>query len=739
MEARPIPARAFMHSIIGLRRADRFIYKGVNFKPVESTAEGYVVQAEGDKENKVFLSHQAIYDALDSRQATIDYNFDAPARAKMRAVFGDKTWDDFSEDARRLALHKEKLILLYDEEVMRRGKRIPMSEDKMGALLRTWTEMCNGELFKTLNENRADQVTQVSLYPCPSARTFKRDYDDYEGADRDVMALLPRHHGPGKKMSSISPQALTFAFEQAMGYMDRRRPTMALVYRNYLAALQAHNKTAITPLKISKVSRKKFESIIGKFDRYHVHASRFGEKQALDKFKNIRKSFYIRAPGQRLEMDFVTVDLMSHLVESGVWASLPDYIQTKIPAVRITFCAAIDVATRYILGFKASTNPNAASAVACIRMIMSDKRHLSTYVSAQTPWIGKLRPLAIYTDNGPEFANEHVNGVLRAARVDGTKPPAGEPDARPFIESLFNSIGHLVAPYFEGRTFSSVSEKGDYDPKLHASLLVDELIQIYIFAICDIYHNKPHSGLGGNTPHNEWVQASRDFPILYPPGPEEMLHIFGVKSKRPMSDYGITVFGITYCNEELQRLRTKPSFAEVEIKYDPECVAHISVKGDKGWFVVRNTIDLDENITIAEWMAARKELKDHYETANQQGLNVMYDAINRLRSIGEAATLRAGLTPSAPTAKEYDRWDAELYGAWAATASENKPALNTSGILPENPLRDGNVADLTMLFTQNRKAAIAAEKAAAAPSDDEETSATTTEAATSAFDFDQEY
>lgn len=737
MSPRPIPSRVFMHSIVGLSRADRFTFKGTSFKPVEKDQHGYVLRAEDDKQNTVFLSHQEIYDALDAKTATIEYNFDAPARAKMRTAFGDKAWDDFSAESQRLALHKERLILLYDQEVDTLGKRIPMSEDKLGSLLQEWTLNCNKELIAGVSTKRADQATKVSLFPCPSARTFKRDYDDYASAGRDVMSLLPRHHGPGKKVSSLTPQAIAFAHEQARGYLDRRRPTMALTYRNYQAALEKHNKHAITPLQLTKVSRKKFESIISKFDRYHVHASRFGEKHAIDKFKAIRRSFNIRAPGQRIEMDFFTVDLMSLLVETGIWGTMPEDIQTKIPTVRISFCAAIDVATRYILGFKASTNPKAASAIACIRMIMSDKRHLSTFVSAQTPWIGKIRPIAIYTDNGPEFANEMVNDVLRAARVDGTKPPAGEPDARPFIESLFHSLGFLIAPYFEGRTFSSVAEKGDYDPKLHASLLVDELIQIFIFAVCDIYHNKPHSGLGGNTPHNEWVQATRDFDILYPPGPEEMLQIFGVKSTRPMSDYGITAFGITYCNEELQRLRTKPGFATVAIKYDPECAAHISVKGDKGWFVVRNTIGLDDSITLAEWMAARKELRDHYDTANQQGVSIMYDAINRLRSIGESARLRAGLSPSAPTAKEFDRWDAELYGAWTAIASDSPPPLNDDGTLPENPLLDGNVADMASLFTQHRKAAIAAEKAAVAASDDEETKPT--DEAGSSFDFDQEY
>lgn len=111
---------------------------------------------------------------------------------------------------------------------------------------------------------------------------------------------------------------------------------------------------------------------------------------------------------------------------------------------------------------------------------------------------------------------------MRAAGVTLNRPKAGRPDARPFIESLFHSIGPLIAAYFEGRTFGSVAEKGDYNPEHHISLQVDEVIQLFTFAICDIYHNKPHSGLGGASPHNAWVRAVQEHDIEYPSqGPEE--------------------------------------------------------------------------------------------------------------------------------------------------------------------------------------------------------------------------
>lgn len=706
MDSRTVPSRAFVHSIIGMSRSDRYHDKKskTNFVPIIREELGYLLQAENNVDHKIYLTHAEVFHALDSGKASVKYGYNSPAQQKIRALFGDKPWDDFDIKDRELALFKEKLILKYFADWDSTGKRPAMSRKKLDPKLKTWTEEINAPIVEAALAGRADQPVELKLFPCPSAKTFKRDYDDYVGSDCDRMSLLARHHGPGPKLFALKPEVIAYAHKFAQTYMDRRRPTMAHVYRGYLAELATYNLDKLASARLGKVSRKKFEAMIGNFDKFHVVASRYGEAYAFKKFQAIRRSFHVVAPGQRLEMDFVTVDLISLLVETGIWNTLSPEIQERIPRVRICFCAVIDVATRYLLALKASTNPNAVSAVATVRMIMSDKRHLSSYVGAQTPWIGRLRPRVIYTDNGSEFTARRTAEVFDNARILGTRPPAGQPGCRPFVESVFHTMGLLIAPYFEGRTFASVVDKAQYDPVKHATLLVDELIKVFILAVCDIYHNKPHSGLGGNTPHNAWVEATRDYDIPFPPDAEEMLFIFGLKTTRRIGDYGFTVFGITYCDEEVERLRSKYGNADFEIKHDPECPVHIAVKSDKGWFTVRNTVGLDESVTLAEWIAARNELRSHYDTVAEQGMEAMNAAINRLRAIGEAATLRAGLSPSVPTEKDYDRWDSELFGAWRVIASQDAHTeLLPGGPLPDDPLRLGLVIHKPELFHTSRQ------------------------------------
>jgi putative transposase len=410
----------------------------------------------------------------------------------------------------------------------------------------------------------------------------------------------------------------------------------------------------------------------------------------------VKRGINALAVGERIEIDFWNVDLMTLFVETGMWDILPPSYKEAVVGKRIWFVAAIDVATRYILAFRASLNPNAVTAAAAIRMIMSDKRHISDFVGAETPWIGLVQPHDIFSDNGKEFANELVEGIMRSAKITFNRPQAGNPKARPFIESLFHSIGPLIAAYFAGRTFGSVAEKGDYNPEHQISLQVDEMIRLFTFAICDIYHNKPHSGLGGGTPHNAWKRATQEDGIEFPSqDPEQMLHIFGVKFKRRIGQYGIPFMGIPYGNEELHRQRTKFGQMEFEIKADPENLEHIAVRGDKGWFVVRNLVEIGRNLSLAEWIVARHRLRAQHASEAEAGLEAMYRAVNRLRESGEAAALRANLTPRNFTAEHYLLAEAELFGAWEAVLSANTPAVTQSFALPDDPLRDGSVSGST--------------------------------------------
>lgn len=649
-----VPTRIFHHPIIEMGPTDRFTVNRINYVPVKSDESGYIIRHESDGQ-ETFMSHSDIHAKLMKNQASIRYGYNSVSEQKLRLIWGDETFEDLDQEKRALPNFREKLILRYEKECLKSGKQLPRSESKLQPLLDLWAQEINSGPVSQ-RRKRADRKT--TAYSAPSVRQFNRDYAKYMECGRNPLSLAHRHHGPGKRLFMSCPESMSVAHRAARRFLSRKRPNKAQCYLMYCAELYELNKTRAESLH--KVSRTKFESMINRFDAFETDASRYGEKWAIDKYARNLRTFNISAPGQRVEIDEVNFDLMTLLVETGIYEGLPNSVKNRIPKTRIWFVAAIDVATRYVLALKATFNPTADAAIAALRMIMTDKREISNFVGATTPWVGMLRPTEVYSDNGSAFIADRTRSVLKAAKIGYTQPPAGDPGRRPFIEALFHSVGPMISQFFDGRTFGSVEEKGDYNAEEFASLTTDELVQLFIRAICDIYHNKPHASLGGQSPHNAWVGAVKEFPIKCVPSHEEMLHIFGVPAKRKISDNGITYQGITYGNEELNGLRRRYGNKEFEIKTDPENVRWIAVKGDQGWFTVENTIGLHIDVSLAEWASQRNEMLALNSAEAEQGIANLYEAVNNMRQVGENATVRAQLSASIPTAEEFERLNREV-------------------------------------------------------------------------------
>tara|TARA_R110002020_G_scaffold198830_6_gene400089 strand:- start:12344 stop:14515 length:2172 start_codon:yes stop_codon:yes gene_type:complete len=649
-----VPTRIYRHPIVEMNPTDRFTANGMDYIPLRVEKDGYVVRHETDGQ-VAFMSHAEIHRSLSEKRASICYGYNSVSEQKLRLVWGDEGFEDLNPEKRSLPIFREKLILRYEEECLKAGKELPRSAAKLQPLLDKWAHEINSGPHGP-RRKRGDQAT--TSFNAPSVRQFNRDYAKYMECGRETLSLAHRHHGPGQRLFASCPESMSVAHRGARRYLSRTRPRKSDCYLMYCAELFELNKTRAN--KLHKVSRTKFESMINRFDEFEKDASRYGEKWAIDKYARNLRAYNIAAPGQRVEIDEVKFDLMTLLVETGIYEGLPETIRKNIPKVRIWFVAAIDVATRYVLALKATFNPCADAAVAALRMIMTDKRQLSASVGARTPWIGMLRPEEVYSDNGSAFIADRTRSVLKAAKVGYTHPPAGDPARRPFIESLFHSVGPMVAHFFDGRTFGSVAEKEDYDPKEFASVTTDELVRMFTYAICDIYHNKPHASLGGQSPHNAWVRATQEFAVKYVPSDEEMLHIFGVPSKRKISDNGITYENIPYGSDELNAQRRRHGKMEFEIKTDPQNVRWIAVKGDQGWFTVENTIGLNDDVSLAEWIASRKEELAHNAAETEQGMAARYEAINRMRQAGEDTTTRALLSPTIPSPEEIERLNREV-------------------------------------------------------------------------------
>ncbi len=673
---------------IGLR--DRFVYNNNNYVAISYDDRFYRFQKDDDVHFEMRLSHEEIYQAILDQQATVHYDYHTKSGAKMRQIIGDKVLADFSDDFVKLARYREQLVLQY-EKYCAEIHKTPRGKELEG-LLEKWSLQVQG--VEGTRKRRCDQ--KKNIFDPPTVKSFHRYLKEFLSCERDVRSLLPRHHGPGYRHQAIEcSESYQIWLEIARSYASRRRPSKAFLLKVVQARIFEENeKRSMAGLKLLIApKRKRFESLINAMDEIEIVAGRDGPAFARAYYKSKMAGYDIERPGQRVEFDDWHVDMMTLLIECGIWRKLSPSMQEDLRTKRLWLCTAIDAATRYVLGLKATFEPSSSAVISTLEMMMSDKTHISQAVGAKTPWIGLVRPETAYTDNGGPYISDATRDAFMMCKVDLTRPPAGHPEKRPFIESLFKTLSGYILAFFDGGTQSSVKAKGDYDAAANATLTADEFVHLFIRAICDIYHNQPTPRLNGNTPHNAWVEKTRQYNTRAVPSRNELRHIFGatVENKK-ITSAGITLWGVPYNSDVLQSERRKIGQRHYKVRYHQNSLFAISVLIDGKWLSVNNTIGMDHTVTLAEWIFARKQLLQTNKAKVEDQLKVMYSAINDLRRAGESAALRAGISPHMPTAQDMKALAQQLFDGHDVQFSKSADMELDEVELNDDPLRRGQVA-----------------------------------------------
>ncbi|MCZ7891063.1 DDE-type integrase/transposase/recombinase [Agrobacterium salinitolerans] len=701
----PLPTRTHTHSLVSMGRTDRYQEGTRNYIPVFSDSLTYTFAHEEDLARTMVRTRQDVWDRLHAGDADVYYYHHSAPIQRTLAIHGDKTLNAFDPKVRLAARLREKLIGRYETACRDAKKKLPFSV-KLQPMLDEWweKELLGPDAKKKNGRRRRTGQTVVKISNGPSWKTFKRDYDKYIAAGRNPVVFVPLHHGPGSR--TVIPCRASELFHQKMAreYLSRLRPTPAQVHLAYLAERDGENdkRRAAGLSELLEFSLTKTKNAINRFDAFEVMASREGEEAALKYFRDVKASFDVERPGALVEIDEWKGDLITLLVKTGVWAHLPDVFVKALPkTLRICVTVAIDVATRYVLGVKITPTPSAEAIAGVLRMAMTDKTDLSRMVGAETAWSARVKPDLASMDNGGPMLSDHFITGAQSIGVTVVRQPAGDPARRPFIERLFGIIGPLITHFLDGRTFASVEEKGDYNAEAHASVFMDEFARIIIFAICDIYHRTRHSGLGGNTPHNEWVEATGSIEIKYPPSQLRMIAAFGYPTTATIQKDGIVVCGVTFRDERLNALRRRIGQKPIDVMYDPMYARHVLVKAkdETEYFAVENVLGLDHTVSFHEWLAVLKEERDEIAEKTKEDLKIMYAGIRRMRRTGEAATIRANLGARIPTAEDMERLNREVVRGWEANCEADEvmePAPNTEppgALLLENQRSDQELAE----------------------------------------------
>lgn len=510
-------------------------------------------------------------------------------------------------------------------------------------------------------KERCDQKFVMSKLP--STRTLRRWWKAYEGSGFDVMSLRDGHHRSGNPYSSLDPEIVQLIDKHAAGYCDRRRPTMAGQYEGLAAEIREINAKRCPNEQLSVPAKGTFRKAIHAIPVFNAYAGRYGIEAAKRKFAIVGRGMESVRAFQRLVMDGHKTQLSTIAVKMQEWDGLSPEAKRKAARERLILHLSICDATRCVTGIRFSPTENEETAVALLRMSVSDKTRYAQAAGCKSDWSMTARPGSVHADTGSAWISTKFRSCVADLRATFETAPVGLPQMRGHVERPFGTFDRGLLPHFSGRTFGSIDEKGDYDPGVEASLFSENLGFVFVRYIVDKYHHTPHGALNGMTPYDKWVELVERYGILPPPSSDELRNVFGPRIERALDHRGVRVAGIHYQSPRLQAYRRKVGDTKVAVKFDPENLGKVSVWVDDGWLTVPAVLGSFAGVHLDHWTEAVRDLRRRNLVKSALSQHFVDGALRDIASMGRLAMARASVSATTNTAEDLERSERELlYG-----------------------------------------------------------------------------
>lgn len=230
----------------------------------------------------------------------------------------------------------------------------------------------------------------------------------------------------------------------------------------------------------------------------------------------------------------------------------------RLPIGRPWITLAMDVFSRMATGFYVSFDaPSETSVAMCVAhsVLPKDDWLAGLGVDAAWPVFGLMD--TIHVDNGVEFRSSNFRDACAMHGINLEYRPVRRPRFGGHIERL---LGTLLKEIHDlpGTTFSSIKERGEYQPDKHAVMTLKEFEAWLATLICKVYHQRVHSGIG-MPPLKKWEMGlfgdgkvlGRGLPSI--PGDREVFLLdFLPRFRRTIQPKGVTIEGLSYYADVLR-------------------------------------------------------------------------------------------------------------------------------------------------------------------------------------------
>ncbi|MFC7053092.1 Mu transposase C-terminal domain-containing protein [Hansschlegelia quercus] len=626
---------------------DRVVIDCVNYRVLE-TFPSYLLAPVDSPREILQLSQEEFNSASESNRFSIDRNYFNLRSARARQLGGTSSIIHLNWEDQQIILHRQDWVdrfLTLEEATahLKSLKRITRSDTKMATAI----ELIGRELAEKarITTKRAD-VAVGKAFGSPSARTLRNWVCLYELANFDPLALRDQRFRSGNRSLRCHSKIHALMVKARRAYLNPRQPLLKDVYYDLKKDIEALNEVRRAHRKgaLPVPCQDTFSKFIQSLGEFEVYAGRNGLEAARKKYYVSSRGQLITQIGQIVEMDEWTVQLHKLLIEAGIYDAFSDEERALIEKTRWSLSVAEDAATRCVIGMRIAPTASTQNALDTLKMCFEDKSAFSDAAGCATAWKFRTGMALMRTDNGSPYVSEKFRLAVTAVGATADRTPAGRPQLRGRIERLFSTIATGLTTLFEGRTFKDVVAGAHYPSSERAVLTVEEIGLAICRFVVDIYHNTPHSGLGGDTPAETWARLEKASGVIPLPSVNVRRAVFGRKVWRRITDHGVEVAGLFYQSDRLQERRRKiGDGAKVEVSIDLADIGHVSARLDEGWIAVQCLDDSVQGVPFHEYAHVAKQVEQARAEKRTNLAKIIDNARQYLRDLNRSAVKRANI------------------------------------------------------------------------------------------------
>ncbi|MES0863265.1 hypothetical protein ABLN87_12995 [Ruegeria sp. SCPT10] len=612
----------------------------------------------GDGE-RVNLTHEELRQLIDEGTFSIEYGYFASRQVARRASAGRTLIDRLPQTEKWLVFWKELFVRLF--LAAEAQNEVSRSEASCIKFIPELHRRVNKQILTDLSKSKIDDGFAVSLsWPAPGRGSLMK-WVRVWAPTRDPMTLVRKTIFNGANAKGIDAEREAIIESHLPEFLHVSEISVTQLHLAISGDIRERNKirklSDLPPLK--DVSESTVRRRVKALDEFEVVAARKGLSVAKNKLGAHSGGLDVRAPLERVEMDEWQIDLMAILAEAGI-----DFTNDSLRDVEIGrywICAALDTASRSILGLKLSRQPSSEDAKAVLWMAMRDKSDISKQLGCETNWkqFGHVHHVAV--DNGHAFVNVDFKAAVSDLSIGYSVLPAGVPKLRARVERIFLTLAMMLMPYLTGRTFGNPVERGDYPSEKYAVHTAESIIELLVRFIVDVYHVKSHRGLEYASPNDAWDKLCNQFGWSPAPSEHKLRHVLGLDMTRKSGRHGVLVCGINYHSTGLSHHFKKHGSQELDLRIDPENLGHVSIWFDDAWRSVPALIDGVEGVSFASWERTISDVRQKNRAATDINQETIDRAIARMKAIDAEQRAWRRLGPISVSAREIQRAENETF------------------------------------------------------------------------------